>query len=137
MGDDYVLDTQVGFLLRRAWQRNAVLFAETVPGLTPTQFAILIRLHREGPMSQNLLGRSVAMDGATTKGVVGRLIARGLLLTRDDPADRRRHLVALTPEGAAMVAEATGQAAQVSRRQLEVLRPRERATLLRLLARIG
>ena len=86
----YLLDEQIGFLLRKAYQRNSNIFAETVPGkLTPTQFSVMHRLAEDGPMSQNRLGRSVAMDGATTKGVVDRLIARGLLRTAPDPDDKR------------------------------------------------
>ena len=71
----YVLDDQIGYLLRKAYQRNSVIFSEMVPELTTMQFSVMRRLATDGAMSQNLLGRSVAMDGATTKGVVDRLIA--------------------------------------------------------------
>lgn len=134
----YLLDEQIGFLLRRAYQRNSTIFLATVPGnLTPTQFAVMHRLAEDGPMSQNLLGRSVAMDGATTKGVVERLIARGLLATRRDPEDRRRHLVSLTAEGVALIDEAVEAAKRVTQETLAPLREKDRETLLRLLARIA
>ena len=134
----YVLDAQIGFLLRKAYQRNSTIFLDLVPGkLTTTQFSIMHRLAEDGPMSQNLLGRSVAMDGATTKGVVDRLIARGLLATRRDPADRRRHLVSLTPDGVALIDEAVEAAIRVTEETLAPLRERERETLLRLLAKIA
>ncbi|EBA06789.1 MarR family winged helix-turn-helix transcriptional regulator [Sagittula stellata] len=133
----YVLDEQIGFLLRKAYQRNSNIFLELVPGrLTTTQFAIMHRLAEDGPMSQNLLGRSVAMDGATTKGVVDRLIARELLVTRRDPKDRRRHLVSLTPKGIALINEAVEAAIRVTNETLAPLREREKETLLRLLAKI-
>ncbi|MEC3861241.1 MarR family winged helix-turn-helix transcriptional regulator [Mesobacterium sp. TK19101] len=134
----YVLDDQIGFLLRRAYQRNSTIFLSKVPGnLTPTQFSVMHRLAEDGPMSQNLLGRSVAMDGATTKGVVDRLIARGLLSTRRDPDDRRRHLVSLSPVGVTLIDKAVEAAKQVTEATLEPLTEKERATLLRLLARIA
>ncbi|WP_425101796.1 MarR family winged helix-turn-helix transcriptional regulator [Tropicibacter sp. S64] len=134
----YLLDDQIGFLLRRAYQRNSTIFLSTVPGnLTPTQFSVMHRLAEEGPMSQNRLGRSVAMDGATTKGVVDRLTARGLLTTRRDPDDRRRHLVSLSPEGVALINEAVEAAKQVTAETLAPLREKERETLLRLLTRIA
>ena len=134
----YVLDEQIGFLLRKAYQRNSNIFAESVPGkLTPTQFSVMHRLAEDGPTSQNLLGRSVAMDGATTKGVVDRLIARGLLQTRRDPQDRRRHLVSLTPEGVAVIDEAVEAAIRVTEETLAPLREKERETLLRLLSKIS
>ena len=96
----YRLDDQVGFLLRRASQRHVAIFAGRMAlGLTPTQWAALARLYEEGPTSQNLLGRNTAMDGATIKGVVDRLMARHLIETRTDPADGRRRVVALTEAG--------------------------------------
>ncbi|MBU2961797.1 MarR family transcriptional regulator [Citreicella sp. C3M06] len=134
----YLLDEQIGFLLRKAYQRNSTIFTEKVPGkLTPTQFSVMHRLAEDGPMSQNRLGRSVAMDGATTKGVVDRLIRRGLLTTSADPDDRRRHLVALTLEGIALIDEATLKAIEVSAETLAPLREREKETLLRLLSKLG
>ncbi len=133
----YVLDAQIGFLLRKAYQRNSTIFLDLVPGkLTTTQFSIMHRLAEDGPMSQNLLGRSVAMDGATTKGVVDRLIARDLLATRRDPQDRRRHLVSLTPRGIELIDEAVEAAIRVTDETLAPLRDREKETLLRLLAKI-
>ena len=133
----YVLEEQIGYLLRKAYQRNSTIFLDMVPGnLTTMQFSIMRRLAVDGPMSQNLLGRSVAMDSATTKGVVDRLIARDLLVTRRDPADRRRHLVSLTEQGAALIAEAVTAAARVSAETLSPLSAGEKDTLLALLARI-
>ena len=134
----YVLDDQIGFLLRKAYQRNSTLFLSMVPGnLTTTQFSVMNRLAEDGPMSQNHLGRSVAMDGATTKGVVDRLIARGLLKTEADPVDRRRHLVSLTADGVALIDAAVDAAIAVSAETLSPLREREKETLLRLLKKIG
>lgn len=134
----YVLDDQIGFLLRRAYQRNSTLFADLVPGkLTAMQFAVLFRLAENGPASQNLLGRSVAMDAATTKGVVDRLIARGLLQISPDPDDRRRHLISLTPSGTRLIDEAVAAAVKVSEATLAPLREKERETLLRLLRKIS
>lgn len=135
--DTYVLEDQIGFLLRKAYQRNSTIFLSLVPGnLTTTQFSVMRRIAVDGPMSQNLLGRSVAMDGATTKGVVDRLVKRGLLATRRDPNDRRRHQLSLTPEGEALIAEAVAAAAQVTADTLAPLSSGEQDTLLRLLSRI-
>lgn len=106
-------------------------------GLTTTQFSVLYRLGTQGAMSQNMLGRSVEMDGATTKGVVDRLAQRGLLATAPDPADRRRR-TAVSPGArrAAVLAGAIAAAKEVTRTTLAPLRPAERKTFLRLLARL-
>ncbi|WP_239031902.1 MarR family winged helix-turn-helix transcriptional regulator [Paroceanicella profunda] len=133
----YVLDDQVGFLLRKAWQRNTVIFTEKMAtGLTPTQFSVMYRLSEVGSVSQNQLGRSVAMDGATTKGVVDRLIARGLLTTRPDPDDRRRHLVSLTDAGWEVFEASVMIAHEVTADTLSALTAAEQRTLVRLLAKI-
>ncbi|TVQ58505.1 MAG: MarR family transcriptional regulator [Rhodobacteraceae bacterium] len=136
--EPYRLDDQVGFLLRRAYQRNVAIFGEAMPeAITPTQFAAMARLNERGPCSQNLLGRLTAMDAATIKGVVDRLRDRGLVVTTPDPEDRRRTLIALSDEGLALIVRAEMAGAEVSRRTVAALTPRERETLMRLLRKIA
>ena len=75
----YVLDDQVGFLMRVAMQRHTAIFmSRMIEGLTQTQFAALAKLYEVGPCSQNHLGRLIYLDAATIKGVVDRLRVRGL-----------------------------------------------------------
>src|SRR5690348_4240051 len=96
----YVLDDQVGFLMRVAMQRHTSIFtSRMIDGLTQTQFAALAKLYEVGPCSQNHLGRLIYLDAATIKGVVDRLGARGLVTALNDPKDRRRRAVALTGRG--------------------------------------
>src|SRR5438128_11177133 len=96
----YVLEEQIGFILRQVWQRHATIFAREIGiNLTPTQWAALAKLVETGPCSQNQLGRLTAMDVATIKGVIDRLTARGLTETGPDPADARRLVVSLTRAG--------------------------------------
>src|SRR5580658_8223281 len=90
--ETYVLEAQIGHLLRRAHQRHVAIFlasmGEDAP--TPTQFAALVKLADAGELSQNRLGRLTAMDPATVKGVVSRLVARGFVERAADPGDQRR-----------------------------------------------
>ncbi|MBW8856734.1 MAG: MarR family transcriptional regulator, partial [Bradyrhizobium sp.] len=96
----YVLDEQVGFILRQVWQRHSAIFSREIgTNITPTQWAALSKLAEAGPCSQNQLGRLTAMDVATIKGVIDRLTARGLTETSQDPEDGRRLLVTLTRAG--------------------------------------
>ena len=75
----YVLDEQVGFLLRVAMQRHTSIFTtRMIEGLTQTQFAALAKLYEVGPCSQNHLGRLIYLDAATIKGVVDRLTRAAL-----------------------------------------------------------
>jgi MarR family transcriptional regulator, lower aerobic nicotinate degradation pathway regulator len=132
----YVLDDQIGYILRRVTQRHLVIFSETIPQVTTTQFAVLARLAQLGPLSQNLLGRETAMDAATIKGVVDRLTKQGLVTTTADPSDRRRLTVALTSAGTELFARTQTAALAVSSQTLGPLSAAERATLLALLARL-
>jgi DNA-binding MarR family transcriptional regulator len=131
-----LLDDQVGYLLRRANQRHLALFTEVIPEVTTTQLAALARLTELGPLSQNQLGRATAMDAATIKGVVGRLVRRRLVTTVPSPEDRRRLIVDLTPEGRALFATLGERGLEASRRTLAPLAPSERARLVALLRKL-
>jgi DNA-binding MarR family transcriptional regulator len=133
----YILDEQIGFILRQVWQRHATIFARDIGNsLTPTQWAALSKLFETGPCSQNQLGRLTAMDVATIKGVIDRLTARGLTETSPDPGDGRRLVVSLTRAGQQLVEKAAPNALAVSRETLAPLDARERETLLALLSKL-
>jgi DNA-binding MarR family transcriptional regulator len=135
--ESYILDSQVGFVLRQAQQRHTTIFASLmVEGLTPTQWAALSKLKEIGPSSQNLLGRLTAMDAATIKGVIDRLTKRGITETRPDPADGRRLLVTLTAVGAAVYDKAAPIAARITEQTLEPLNEEERRTFVELLRKL-
>jgi DNA-binding MarR family transcriptional regulator len=134
----FAIDEQTSQLLRRAYQRATSLFAEQfgVDGLTPMQFAALCKLHDCGEVSQNLLGRMIAMDPATSQGVMRRLMDQGLVTRRDDPQDRRRTLLSLTSEGRRVVAASFSLGHQVNEALLAPLSAQERATFLELLHKL-
>jgi DNA-binding MarR family transcriptional regulator len=133
----YVLDEQIGFILRQVWQRHAMIFARDIGiNLTPTQWAALAKLQETGPCSQNQLGRLTAMDVATIKGVIDRLTARGLTETSPDPEDGRRLLVSLTRVGQQVAEKAAANALAISRETLAPLEPKEREVLMELLNRL-
>jgi len=135
---EYLLEDQVGHLLRRAHQRHTAIFQATIADqqLTPLQFAALMKLADVGEASQNHLGRLTAMDAATMQGVIKRLIARGLIARRPDPDDRRRLLLTLTDDGRVLVDVATARGHRISDETLEPLSPSERQTFLKLLRRL-
>jgi DNA-binding MarR family transcriptional regulator len=133
----YVLEDQIGFILRQVSQRHATIFAKEIGiNLTPTQWAALAKLTETGPCSQNQLGRLTAMDVATIKGVIDRLTARGLTETSSDPHDGRRLLVSLTRAGQAMAEKAAPNAHAISKETLAPLDARERETFMALLSKL-
>jgi DNA-binding MarR family transcriptional regulator len=133
----YVLDEQIGFILRQVSQRHAIIFARDIGAeLTPTQWAALSKLAETGPCSQNQLGRLTAMDVATIKGVIDRLTARGLTETSADPEDGRRLRVSLTRAGQQLTERVASNALAITRETLAPLDPREREMLIALLDRL-
>jgi DNA-binding MarR family transcriptional regulator len=133
----YVLDEQIGFILRQVSQRHAMIFARDIGAdLTPTQWAALSKLAETGPCSQNQLGRLTAMDVATIKGVIDRLTARGLTETCADPEDGRRLRVSLTRAGQQLAEKVASNALAISKETLAPLDPREREMLTALLDKL-
>ena len=133
----YILDEQIGFILRQVSQRHAVIFARDIGAdVTPTQWAALSKLAETGPCSQNQLGRLTAMDVATIKGVIDRLTARGLTETSADPEDGRRLRVSLTRAGQQLADKVAANALAISKETLAPLDPREREQFVALLEKL-
>jgi len=78
----------------------------------------------------------VAMDAATTKGVITRLIQRGLVRSRQDNEDKRRLQISLTDHGKKELDTATAKAKDITKETTERLTEREVARLLTLLDKL-
>jgi DNA-binding MarR family transcriptional regulator len=136
--EQYLLDDQIGFLLRVAMQRHTAIFmSRMIEGLTQTQFAALAKLYEAGPCSQNHLGRLIYLDAATIKGVVDRLSTRGFVTALSDPNDRRRRAVVLTPRGKSVTEAAIRVAVEITAETLVPLTADEQRTVTRLLRKLG
>jgi DNA-binding MarR family transcriptional regulator len=136
----YVIEAQIGHLLRRAHQRATAIFLAELGEkfqVTPTQYAALVKLHDLGGQSQNQLGRLTAMDPATIQGVIKRLEERRLIERSGDPEDKRRTTLRLSAEGEALVAAMIPSGLRVSAVTLEPLEPAEREAFLALLRKLA
>jgi MarR family transcriptional regulator, lower aerobic nicotinate degradation pathway regulator len=136
--ESYILDQQVGHLLRRANQRHTALFAKRFAAfdLTPLQFAVLMRLREAGPLSQNLLGRETAMDPNTVQGVILRLLRRRLVTRSGSDEDKRRKLLSLTPDGRNLAERLVIEGQAITEETLAPLSAGQRRQFLGLLARL-
>jgi len=133
----YRLEEQVGFILRKVSQRHGVIFAELmVEGLTTTRFAVLAKLNERGPLAQNELGRQTAMDAATIKGVVDRLVIRGLVAVKPDPRDGRKRVVELSEKSRDMMDMIIPLGVEITDKTLAPLDAAEQVELLRLLSKM-
>jgi DNA-binding MarR family transcriptional regulator len=73
--------------------------AHTAHNLKPRQFQILGLLHDHGGLAQRELMQEMNVDPSILVTLLNPLEADELVSRERDPADRRRHLVALTPAG--------------------------------------
>ncbi|MEV6825404.1 MarR family transcriptional regulator [Amycolatopsis sp. NPDC051102] len=71
--------------------------------LTPSQSAVLNRLHREGPATQGELAAAEHVRQQSMAATLGVLDELGYLARTPDPADRRRVVISLSEAGTATV----------------------------------
>ncbi|WP_052440857.1 MarR family winged helix-turn-helix transcriptional regulator [Streptacidiphilus anmyonensis] len=132
------LSQSPGQLIRIAQQVHTRLWAEHVGAeLTAPQYAALIALALEPGADQRTVGERASLDKATMAEMVGRLVRRGLVLRRRDPADGRRKLLTLSPHGEQVMQEASTGVAVVQRELLVPLSEPERSELMMALARMA
>ncbi|MEY9850177.1 MarR family winged helix-turn-helix transcriptional regulator [Streptacidiphilus sp. BW17] len=125
----------IGYLIRVAQQVHTRFWTELVSGeLTAPQHAVLDALSVEPDIDQRTVGERTSLDKATMAELISRLVRRGLVLRRRDPADGRRNLLALAPAGVRLLEEVSPGVAEVQSRLLEPLDEAERTRGLFLLA---
>jgi DNA-binding MarR family transcriptional regulator len=137
LASSYVLEEQIGFLLRCVSQRHATIFAKSMTDhLTPAQWTTMVKLYEIGSCSQNTLAQVTAIDAATIKGVLERLSNRGFIQAEADPDDGRRLIIQLNDKGNRVVERLVSTAFAITSQTLEPLSSKEQEVLLKLLAKI-
>lgn len=103
-----------------------------------TDFAVLEALLHKGPLPVNEIGRKVLLTSGSITTAVDRLESKALVERRAHGSDRRARIVHLTKQGRALITRAYAQhAADLERLAAASLTKAERATLIRLLKKIG
>ncbi len=127
-----------GHQIRRAHQLSIALFMEETAGfdVTPVQFAILNALMDDPGEDQITLAGRVAFDAATSGSVIGRLEAKGWVRREADPADKRRKLLWVTPEGQEVALQMKRAVSKVQTRLLGPLSAAERQQFGELLGKL-
>lgn len=103
--------------------------------LTPRHLSLLAYLLFDGPMPVSRLASRLQVALTTASLMVSELCKRGVLQRRQDPADRRRTIVALTedPQTRSAIDRWLADGALAWRRAFEPLSPEERAMFVRTL----
>jgi len=120
--------------LARVGRRAADITLEP-GGLRPRHLIALKLLSERGPASQQALAESLSLDPSNVVGLLNELEERGLITRRRDSADRRRHIVELSPRGKKELCGAYERLRRVDDDLLSPLSAQERATLYDLLVR--
>lgn len=109
--------------------------SEAELGMRLKDFVALAHLRSNSGITQHELGEVLGVDANNLVILLNELEEAGWALRRRDPEDRRRHLVEITLDGEAALAQAEDAISTVEDEVLCALSAGERATLRRLLAR--
>jgi DNA-binding MarR family transcriptional regulator len=118
--------------LARAVYRQST---EEVLGMRMKPYVLLDYLRERGPVTQQALGEALMLDPNNLVLLLNEVEAAGFARRQRDPADRRRHIVELTPAGARAVERAEAGIESVEGEVLANLSGTERATLRKLLTK--
>jgi MarR family 2-MHQ and catechol resistance regulon transcriptional repressor len=103
-----------------------------------SDFAVLEALLHKGPLPVNEIGRKVLLTSGSITVAVDRLEKKGLVQRRAHGTDRRARIVHLTKTGRKLITRAyTRHAQDIERLASASLTVTERATMIRLLKKIG
>jgi DNA-binding MarR family transcriptional regulator len=127
-----------GHLIRRAQQISMALFAEECGAfdLTSVQFAALTAIAANPDVDATRLSSLIAFDRSTIGDVLERLEAKGWIVRRPGPEDRRVKLLRLTKAGSALLAQVEPAVRRVQERLLAPLPAAQRQTMIRLLTQL-
>lgn len=129
----------LGLILRRAHARAAAMMSEAVRpfGLELRHFSVLIILVDRGPTLQRDLVTETGWDKAGIMRVVDDLEARGLVVRKPVPGDRRVRLVEITARGRKVFEGAHAEAPRLAEQLVSHLAPGEAEQLLDLATRFA
>jgi DNA-binding MarR family transcriptional regulator len=134
------LDGRLGptiLCLGRVFERRLMrALAQAGLGVTPAQARIVMKLHFQGPLSQQELATRIDVEPSTLVGTLDIMERDGLASREANPQDRRAHLVRLTDAGEALVPRLLGLIDLVETEIEDVFPGGERARLQESLERL-
>ena len=130
--------TKPGYLFRRMQQIAVAIFAEECRAhdLTPVQYAALVAIHTHPGIDATRLSAVIAFDRSTLGNVIERLEAKHYIERRPASVDKRVKLLRVTSQGSALLRAILPSVDRAQQRMLQPLPPKDRKTLLALLAQL-
>jgi DNA-binding MarR family transcriptional regulator len=125
--------TELGQSVRTAISRVHRRFRSQRPigDLGDSALEVLVALEKDGPMSLTELSARQQVKPASMSQTVNRLSEGGYIVRSADPDDRRRVLLATTPEAAAIVQSSRARGTARLDDRLKALTDEQRAVLAR------
>jgi DNA-binding MarR family transcriptional regulator len=129
------IETSVGFLLAKAYQRAWALFREELDSydMTPPQFGLMSFLWQQDGLSQVELSERSQVDRTTMGGLIDRLEKIGMVERQPHPQDRRAYQIRLTIKGKSLELPLTEMAHRATSRFTANLKQDDIAELVRIL----
>ncbi len=127
------LDRAAGLLLEAVPRLRRIISAaaqddDSAGTLTLTQLRVLARLAR-GTQLPSELARALEITPASASEIVDLLVRRGLVERRDQPGDRRRTPLLVTPAGQARSQAAMNRSMEALKQLLSGMEPHRRTAL--------
>lgn len=95
--------TQVALALHQRAVRRACATRWVTCTLPARAIGVLLHIRARGAMTVGQVRAACHLTGPATSAVIDQLARQGLVVRAEDPADRRRTLVRLTPAGTALI----------------------------------
>lgn len=90
-------------LLRQLFQQHTSRWQSELPELTKPQYAVMRAIQEQPGIEQVALTDAAVSTKATLAEMLSRMESRGLVRRENDPADKRRRFLYLTPEGESLL----------------------------------
>ncbi len=129
---------RLGYLFKHAQRLMSELHVEALApfGIDARELGVLLVIDSFEPASQQQVAQRLGVDRTTMVAIVDALEAKGIIVRRADPDDRRRNVVELTPAGRDVLREAIAASDAAEAELLAPLTPVESEQLRNLLVRV-
>jgi DNA-binding MarR family transcriptional regulator len=133
------LVSSTAFLLKRLGYaaKDQAMKAYVATGLHPYHHAVLAVLDEGSRETQGAIADALGYDRGQLVGLLDELEERGLVERKRDPADRRRHIVRMTPDGKRTLVKFRALSRRLEDELLSPLDDDERAQLHALMLRLA
>lgn len=129
------LTAHLGYWLRHVSNHVSQAFARKVEreGVTVAEWVLMRELYGQVEVAPSRLAERLGLTRGAISKLADRLLAKGLVVRRDDEADRRAHLLALSDDGRALIPTLSALADQNDAEFFDHLTPADRETVERVM----